>query len=204
MILPERRKKRSISVSASDVYPNDTNTPFGLSSRIRTASNLSISGRPTFAICFTWIGYQLPRTSNSGGSVSLRSCARGEAPSGNTRPSMPKSPTLTLFGMPPSAITAQFSNSNGGSLRSRSGVHGRSRTTNARRPACHRVSSCVSRHSSRSRFATTRHAVGEISMPIHCRPNVSAAWIAVPQPQKASRTNHRPPASVLLSSAILV
>src|SRR5208337_4510007 len=34
----------------------------------------------------------------------------------------------------------------------------------------------------------TRQAVGEISIPIHCRPKFCAATTAVPQPQKASRT----------------
>ena len=33
---------------------------------------------------------------------------------GKMRPSTPMSPTCTLFGMPPRAMTAQFSNSNGG------------------------------------------------------------------------------------------
>ena len=34
----------------------------------------------------------------------------------------------------------------------------------------------------------TRQAVGEMSMPIHCRERFSAATSAVPHPQKASRT----------------
>jgi hypothetical protein len=48
------------------------------------------------------------------------------------RPSTPMSPTCTLFGMPPRAMTAQFSNSNGRMTRSFSTVHGRSRTTKPR------------------------------------------------------------------------
>src|ERR1035441_5514719 len=44
----------------------------------------------------------------------------------------PMSPTCTLLGMPPRAMTAQFSNSNGGMTRSFSTVHGRSRTTKPR------------------------------------------------------------------------
>src|ERR1019366_10163394 len=37
---------------------------------------------------------------------------------GVIRPSTPMSPTCTLLGMPPRAMTAQFSNSNGGMTRS--------------------------------------------------------------------------------------
>src|ERR1019366_5028745 len=40
--------------------------------------------------------------------------------------------TRVAFGMPPRAMTAQFSNSNGGMTRSFSTVHGRSRTTKPR------------------------------------------------------------------------
>lgn len=69
---------------------------------------------------------------------------------------------------PPSAMTAQFSNSKGGSLRSFSSDHGRSRTTKPR-PAFQSFSSSGRPHTSRRRFAITRHAVGETSIPIHCR-----------------------------------
>src|SRR5206468_2958864 len=48
------------------------------------------------------------------------------------RPSIPRSPTCALFGIPPSATTAQFSNSNAGYLRSSASVFGRSRTMNPR------------------------------------------------------------------------
>ena len=41
---------------------------------------------------------------------------------------------------------------------------------------------------SRSRFAMTRQAVGDTSMPIHWRLRFCAATNAVPHPQKASRT----------------
>ena len=77
----------------------------------------------------------------------------------------PMSPTCTLFGMTPRAMTAQFSNSNGGMTRSFSTVHGRSRTTKPR-PA--RASGSLSGNAQtwRRRLAMTRQAVGEISMPI--------------------------------------
>src|SRR5665213_2533655 len=48
------------------------------------------------------------------------------------RPSTPMSPTCTLFGMPPRAMRAQFSNSNGGMARNFSSLHGKSRTTKPR------------------------------------------------------------------------
>jgi hypothetical protein len=89
--------------------------------------------------------------------------------------------------MPPSAITAQFSNSKGGSTRSLSTVHGRSRTTKPR-PFFHSASSSRMPQTSRNRFAITRQAVGEMSIPIHCRPSFCAATSAVPQPQKGSST----------------
>jgi len=64
-------------------------------------------------------------------------------------------------------MTAQFSNSNGGRARSFSIVHGRSRTTNAlSRWAFHSGSLSFMLHTSRSRLAITRQAVGEMSMPI--------------------------------------
>ncbi len=92
----------------------------------------------------------------------------GCVPTGKMRPSSPMSPTCTLLGIPPSAITAQFSNSNGGNARSFSIVHGRSRTTNASvRCAFHNGSLSFMWHTSRSRLAITRQAVGEMSMPIH-------------------------------------
>src|SRR5207248_9312048 len=58
-----------------------------------------------------------------------RERAAGIAPTGKMRPSMPMSPTCALFGIPPRATTAQFSNPNGGYLRSSSSVFGKSRTT---------------------------------------------------------------------------
>src|SRR5207253_1721047 len=76
-------------------------------------------------------------------------------------------------------MTAQFSNSNGGILRSCSIVHGRSRTTKPR-PARHSFSSSRSPHTSRSRFAITRQAVEEISTPIHWRPTVPAEAVIAP------------------------
>ena len=66
-------------------------------------------------------------------------------------------------------------------------VHGRSRTTKPR-PTCQSFSSSRRPHTSRRRFAMTRQAVGEMSMPIHWRPRFWAATSAVPQPQKASST----------------
>src|SRR5437763_494139 len=56
------------------------------------------------------------------------------------RPSMPRSPTCVLFGMPPRATTAQFSNSNGGYLRNSASVFGKSRTMKPR-PMPHSFSS---------------------------------------------------------------
>ena len=86
------------------------------------------------------------------------------------RPSMPMSPTCALLGMPPRAMTAQFSNSNGGmlaqlALRSTAGRGRRSRARSARASRPRGRS-----HTSRSRLAMTRQAVGEMSMPIHWRP----------------------------------
>ena len=97
------------------------------------------------------------------------------------------SPTWALLGMPPRAMTAQFSNSKWGSPRSRGSVQGRSRTTN---PLSTRQSFSSSSRWQRSfsRLAITRQAVGEMSIPTHWRPRFSAATKAVPQPQKASRT----------------
>src|SRR5713226_9354504 len=60
----------------------------------------------------------------------------GVAVAGKILPSMPISPTWVLLGIPPRAMTAQFSNSNGGILRSFASDHGKSRTTNPR-PARH-------------------------------------------------------------------
>jgi hypothetical protein len=97
------------------------------------------------------------------------------------------SPTWTLLGMPPRAMTAQFSNSKGGMARNFSSVHGRSRTTKPR-PIFQRSLSSGSPHTSRNRLAMTRQAVGEMSMPIHCRFNFCAATSAVPQPQNPSST----------------
>ena len=59
-------------------------------------------------------------------------------------PSIPLSPTCALLGLPPRAMTAQFSNSNGGSTRNFSSVHGKSRTTNPR-PLRQRLSSSRTR-----------------------------------------------------------
>ena len=56
------------------------------------------------------------------------------------RPSIPMSPTCVLLGIPPRAMTAQFSNSNGGIVRNCFSVHGRSRTTKPL-PRSHRLSS---------------------------------------------------------------
>ena len=133
-------------------------------------------------------------------------CLRGAAleETGKMRPSTPMSPTCTLFGMPPRAMTAQFSNSNGGmgragsplpaadSQREHSGSPRRrarsaapyhaSRTTKPR-PARQSGSLSGRPQTSRRRLAMTRQAVGEISMPIHWRFNFCAATSAVPQPQ---------------------
>jgi hypothetical protein len=65
----------------------------------------------------------------------------------------------------PRAMTAQFSNSNGGMTRSFSTVHGKSRTTKPR-PARQSSSLSGNAQTSRRRLAMTRQAVGEISMPI--------------------------------------
>ena len=97
------------------------------------------------------------------------------------------SPTCALLGIPPRALTAQFSNSKGGIFRSCFSVHGRFRTTKPW-PVRQSFSSSRMWHTSRNRLAMTRQAVGEMSMPIHCRPKFSAATSAVPQPQKASST----------------
>ena len=90
------------------------------------------------------------------------------------RPSTPMSPTCTLFGMPPRAMTAQFSNSNGGISRSFSTVHGRSRTTKPR-PARQSGSLSGNAQTARRRLARMRQAVGEISMPIPTR-GFSRGW----------------------------
>src|ERR1035441_9676206 len=70
------------------------------------ASKASMSGRPALSFCFTWMGYQ-----RSFRPSSPACCLRGAAldPTGKMRPSTPMSPTCTLFGMPPRAMTAQFS-----------------------------------------------------------------------------------------------
>ena len=96
------------------------------------------------------------------------------------RPSMPMSPTLAMFGLPPRAMTAQFSNSNGGISRSCFSLLGRSRITKSL-PS-------VRRQSVESRFAMTRQAVGDTSIPIHLRRRFCAETSAVPHPQNASRT----------------
>src|ERR1017187_10060270 len=95
------------------------------------ASKASMSGRPALSFCFTWMGYQ-----RSFKPSSPACCLRGAALEETGKMRRPMSPTCTLFRMPPRAMTAQFSNSNGGMTRSFSTVHGRSRTTK-RRPACH-------------------------------------------------------------------
>ena len=119
-----------------------------------------MSGRPTRSVCFTCTGNQ--------SSENMLSWSAGLVPTGKIRPSSPMSPTCTLFGIPPSAITAQFSNSKCGNALSFSIVHGRSRTTKAL-GLCDRHNGSLSfiRHTSRSRLAITRQAVGEMSMPIH-------------------------------------
>src|SRR5436190_17844825 len=125
-----------------------------------------MSGRPTLSRCLTCTGYH---TSMNSIRV-FRESAAGIAPTGKMRPSMPMSPTCALFGIPPRATTAQFSNPNGGYLRSSSSVFGKSRTTNPR-PIAQSFSSSLSPQSFFSRVATTRQAVGEKSIPTHCRFN---------------------------------
>ena len=145
-----------------------------------------MSGRPALSFCFTWIG--IPVVHEVEFARRLPFVRFGAAETGKIRPSMPMSPTCALFGMPPRAMTAQFSNSNGGMLaqlllRPRQIAHDEAAAD------CARASSSSCRpHTSRSRFAMTRQAVGEISMPIHWRLSFSAATSAVPQPQKASST----------------
>ena len=102
---------------------------------------------------------------------------------------MPMSPTCTLLGIPPRAMTAQFSNSKGGMSLSLAMVHGRSRTMKLL-VSWARCPGSLSRilQTSLRRLAVTRQAVGEMSIPIHWRPTFWSATRAVPQPQKASRT----------------
>src|SRR5450759_2950460 len=59
--------------------------------------------------CFTWMGYQ-----RSFRPSSPSCCLRGAALEETGKMRRPMSPTCTLLGMPPRAMTAQFSNSNGG------------------------------------------------------------------------------------------
>src|ERR1017187_7467068 len=68
--------------------------------------------------------------------------------------------TRVAFGMPPRAMTAQFSNSNGGMTRSFSTVHGRSRTTKPR-PARQSGSLSGRPQTSRRRLAMTRQEVAK-------------------------------------------
>ena len=88
-------------------------------------------------------------------------CARRGFPA---RSSTPMSPTCTLLGMPPRAMTAQFSNSNGGMTRSFSTVHGRSRTTKPR-PA-RQSGSLSGRCKRRAGVWPGRTGMGEISRPV--------------------------------------
>ena len=124
-----------------------------------------MSGRPTLSFCFTWMGYQRSFRPSSPGC-----CLRGAALelTGKMRPSTPMSPTCTLFGMPPRAMTAQFSNSNGGMTRSFSTVHGRSRTTKPR-PAFQSRSLSGNAQTSRRRLAMTHRLGRNINANPHAR-----------------------------------
>ena len=103
---PDLRKKLLISSMASDVKSNDTKNPLVRFSRAIMASNESISGRPALSFCFTWTGYHWSIK------FSAPSGVFGALETGKIRPSIPMSPTCALFPIPPSAMTAQFSNSN--------------------------------------------------------------------------------------------
>ena len=103
------------------------------------------------------------------------------------RPSMPMSPTCALLGMPPRAMTAQFSNSNGGMSRSC--------FFRPRQIAHHEASCRVARVFIFAQLAhiaqpLRHHAAGgrgDIdSDPLTVR--FCAATSAVPQPQNASST----------------
>src|ERR1017187_474106 len=129
---PLFRKKLLISVSASEVKANETKKPFVRFSRVMTASNWSMSGRPALSFCLTWIGYHWSMKSKASSRLA------GAEDAGNMRPSIPISPTCALLPIPPRAITAQFSNSK---MRNSPKVRPRYAASRGRQTRCLKASS---------------------------------------------------------------
>ena len=147
MTFPDRVKNAWISRRASLEKSKDTKKPLGRS--VRHGRLECVDVRPAGLVLLLHLDRipvvhegQIPR-----GLGLPRPGFSAAAWTGKMRPSIPMSPTLVLLGTPPSAITAQFSNSNGGIFRSLSSVQGKPRTMKPR-PAFQSVSSSRRRQTS--------------------------------------------------------
>ena len=150
------RKNASISFIASlPEKSNATKNPFGGPHAHHDGFKCVDVGTPGLVLLFDLNRIPLPHK------VELVGFGLGRrTETGKMCPSIPMSPTLALLGMPPKAMTAQFSNSNGGRSRNCFSVQGRSRTTKPRHCAAPAHLPGCGRHLAGSCLAMTRAGGG--------------------------------------------